>query len=50
VREEVKAILEAPLTIMPPPSYTMSGGSSLKTTARSKAPHGGAKEKKTMPT
>ena len=32
---------------MAPSSYAMSGGSSLKTTARSKAPQGGAKEKKT---
>jgi hypothetical protein len=35
---------------MLPPSYAMSGGSSLKTTAHSKAPQGGAKEKKTTPT
>jgi hypothetical protein len=35
---------------MAPPSYAMSGGSSLKTPARSKAPEGGAKEKKTAPT
>jgi hypothetical protein len=38
VRKQAKAILEAPLTIMPPPSYAMSGGSSLKTMAHSKAP------------
>ena len=38
--------MEAPLAIMPPPSYAMSGGTSLKTTTRSKAPLGGAKEKK----
>jgi hypothetical protein len=50
VREEAKAILEAPLVIMAPPSYAMSGGSSLKTTACSKAPQGGAKEKKMAPT
>ena len=37
--------MEVPLAIMPPPSYAMSGGTSLKTTARSKAPLGGAKEK-----
>jgi hypothetical protein len=46
VREEAMAILEAPLAIMPPPSYTMSGGTSLKSTARSKAPLGGDNEKK----
>jgi hypothetical protein len=50
VREEARFITEASLAIMPPPSYTMSGDSSLKTTAHSKAPQGGAKEKKTAPT
>ena len=50
IREEAKAILEAPLAIMPPPSYAMSGGSSLKTTMHSKAPQHGAKEKKLAPT
>ena len=35
---------------MAPPSYAMSGGSSLKTTAHSKAPQGSAKEKKMVPT
>jgi hypothetical protein len=45
VREEARIVTEASLAIMPPPSYTMSGGLSLKTTARSKAPQGGAKEK-----
>jgi hypothetical protein len=43
MREEVMAILVAPLTIMPPPSYTMSGGSSLNTMEHSK-------EKKMTPT
>jgi hypothetical protein len=43
VREEAMAILVALLTIMPPPSYNMSGGSSLKTMERSK-------EKKMAPT
>jgi len=42
VREEAKAILEAPLAIMPPPSYATSDGTSFKTTAHSKAPLGGA--------
>jgi hypothetical protein len=53
MREEAWAILETPFAIMPPPSYTMSGGTSLRSTACSKAPLGGAKEKKapsTMPT
>jgi hypothetical protein len=49
VSEEARIITEAPLAIMPPPTYTMSGGSSLKTTACSKVPQGGAKEK-TAPT
>jgi hypothetical protein len=49
-REEARFITKAPLTIMPPPSYTMSGGSSLKSMACSKAPQGGAKEKKMAPT
>ena len=46
VREEARLITEVPLAIMAPPSYAMSGSSSLKTTACSKAPQGGAKEKK----
>jgi hypothetical protein len=46
VRQEARLITEAPLDIMPPPSYTMSGGTSLKSMARSKVPLGGAKEKK----
>ena len=46
MREEARLITEAPLAIMAPPSYAMSGGSSLKTTAHSKVPLGGAKEKK----
>jgi hypothetical protein len=49
VREEARLNMETPLAIMSPPSY-MSGGSSLMSTARSNAPKGGAKEKKTMPT
>ena len=32
VREEARIITEAPLAIMAPPIYAMSGGSSLKTT------------------
>ena len=35
---------------MPPPSYTISGGSSIKSKARSKVHQGGVKEKKTAPT
>jgi hypothetical protein len=50
VREEARLITEAPLAIMAPPSYAMSGGSSLKTMMRSKVPQGGAKEKKAAPT
>ena len=50
VREEARLITEAPLAIMAPPSYAMSDGSSLKTMACSKAPLGGAKEKKPAPT
>ncbi|XP_066333843.1 putative disease resistance protein RGA3 [Miscanthus floridulus] len=45
-----RLVTEAPLAIMAPPSYAMSGGSSLKITARSKVPQGGAKEKKMTPT
>jgi len=47
IREEAKAILEASLVIMAPPSYAMSGGSSLKTMTCSNEPQGGTKEKKT---
>jgi len=47
VREEARLITEALLTII---SYAMSGDSSLKTTTHSKAPLGGAKEKKALPT
>ena len=50
VREEARLITEAPLAIMAPPSYAISGGSSLKIMACSKVPLGGAKEKKAMPT
>jgi len=50
VREEARLVTEAPLAIMAPPSYAMSGGSSLKTIACSKAPQGGTKEKKAAPT
>ena len=49
-REEARLITKSPLAIMPTPCFAMSGGSSLKTTARSKAPQGGAKEKKMTPT
>ena len=49
VREEARLITEAPLTIMPPPSYATSDGTSLRTTTRSKAPFGGTKEKKVVP-
>jgi hypothetical protein len=49
VQEEARIITETPLTIMPPPSHTMSGGSSLNSTVRSNAPKGGAKEKKKAP-
>ena len=38
VREEARLITEAPLAIMAPPSYAMSGCSSLKTMAHSKVP------------
>ena len=38
VRKEARLITEAPLAIMAPPTYAISGGSSLKTMARSKAP------------
>ena len=50
VREEARLITEAPLAIMSPPSYAISGRSSLKTTVHSKAPQGGTKEKKAVPT
>jgi hypothetical protein len=49
VWEEARLIMETPLAIVPPPSY-MSGGSSIKSTARSNVPKGGAKEKKKAPT
>ena len=50
VSEEPRLIPEAPLAIMAPPSYAMSGGSSLKTTTHSKAPLSSTKEKKVAPT
>ena len=50
MREEARLITKAPFAIMAPPSYAMSGGSSLKSMVRSKAPQGGAKEKKATPT
>jgi hypothetical protein len=50
VREEARLNTEEPLAIMPPPSYTMSGGSSIKSTTCSMAPQGGMKEKKIAPT
>ena len=50
VREEARLITEAPLAIMAPPSYAIRGGSSLKTMTHSKAPQGGTKEKKAVPT
>ena len=50
VREEARLITEAPLAIMEPPSYAISGRSSLKTTVHSKASQGGTKEKKAVPT
>ena len=50
VREEARLITEAPLTIMAPLSYAMSGGLNLKSMARSKTPQGDTKEKKTVPT
>jgi hypothetical protein len=49
VREETRIITETPLAIMPPPSHTMSGGSSLKSMACSNVPKDGAKEKKKVP-
>jgi hypothetical protein len=48
VQEEARLITKAPLAIMAPPN-SMSGGSSLKSTVCSKAPQGGAKEKKMVP-
>jgi hypothetical protein len=50
MRKEARLITEAPLAIMAPPSYAMSGGSSHKTMTHSKAPFGGTKEKKVVPT
>jgi hypothetical protein len=50
VRQEARLITEEPLAIMAPSSYTLSGGSSLKSMTRSNAPKGGAKEKKTAST
>ena len=50
MREEARLVTEAPLAIMAPPSYAMSGGSSLKIIACSKVPQGGTKEKKAAPT
>ena len=49
VREEARLITEALFSFMAPPSYAISIGSSLNTTTCSKAPQGGAKEKKTAP-
>jgi hypothetical protein len=42
VLEEVNAITMAPLSIMPPPHNKASGGASIYSTARSKAPQDGA--------
>ena len=42
VKEEVKAITMAPLVIMPLPSSEVGDGTSVKSTARTKAPQGGA--------
>ena len=50
VREEARLIIEAPLAIMAPPSYAISGGSSLKTMAHTKGLQGSAKENKVAPT
>jgi len=50
VKEEARLITKAPLAIMAPPSYSMSGGLSLKTMTRYKAPLRDAKEKKAVPT
>ena len=50
VREEARLITEAPLAIMPPPSYATSSGTSLRTMAHSKASLGDAMEKKAAPT
>jgi hypothetical protein len=50
VREEARLIIEASLVIRAPPIYAISGGSSLKTTSRSKVPLDGTKEKKAVPT
>jgi len=50
VREEARLITKVPLAIMAPPSYAISGGSSLKIMACSKVPLGVTKEKKAAPT
>ena len=42
VQEEVNAITMAPLSIRPPPRSKASGGSSIRSTVRSKAPQDGA--------
>lgn len=49
VREEAKAIIVTPLAIMPPPNSGTSGGASLKSTAWTKAPQGGAKPRQAPP-
>jgi len=49
VREEARVITMMPLAIMPSLS-SMSGGTSLKYTACTKAPQGGAKSKQAPPT
>ena len=42
VRQEAKAVMMAPLAIMPPLLSGASGGMSVRSTARTKAPHDGA--------
>ena len=42
MREEAKAIIMAPLAIMSPPFSGASGGMSVRSTARTNVPQGGA--------
>jgi hypothetical protein len=49
VREEAQAVMMAPLAIMPPPRSEASGGASLKSIAKTRAPQGGAKLRQAPP-
>ena len=47
--EEAKAVIMAPLAIMPPPFSGASGGMSVRSTARMKVPQGGTQPRRAPP-